>query len=341
MKRGGMSKAPQVDMKKISEQATATPAGAKPSAVPSVNRLNEYLGRAHGDTMTVDVLGKPVRFTLQVIPADQVKRKTMVWGQNERLQELLNESTLDDLIPTFTSNGQQFPAFGRDESGIIEVADGSRRRMAAILTQREYRVWVGDMDDQQMSSLSEVGNDYRPTSAYERGKRYKRLVDGKYAGNVKAMAESEQLQRRVVIRCMATAELPVEIIKLFSNPADLSARAGEEIYRVYKDNKEDVMHRVGDLEMYKRTETLEPDFIVKTLKAAKPLVEKSRPSVRKFGEGVTAKYKGDDVEITLKGASPALIKRIEALLENAEKGGNESGEVDALFEKLEEYTRKS
>lgn len=341
MKRGGMSKAPQVDMKKISEQATASPTGNKPSAVPSVNRLNDYLNRTHGDSMTVDVMGQPVQFTLQVIPADQVKRKTMVWGQNERLQELLNESTLDDLIPTFTSNGQQFPAIGRDVNGIIEVADGSRRRMAAILTERDYRVWVGDMSDKQMSSLSEIGNDYRQTSAYERGKRYKRLVDGLYAGNVKAMAESEQLQRRVVIRCMATAELPVEIIKLFANPGDLSARAGEELYRVYKENAEAMMARVSELEMFKLTETLEADFIVKTLKAAKPPAEKPAPSIRTFGKGVTAKYKGDDVEITLKGASPELIKRIEVLLENAEKGGADSGEVNALFEKLEEYTRRS
>lgn len=341
MKRGGMSKAPQVDMQKISEQATASPAGNKPSAVPSINRLNEFLDRSHGDTMAVEVLGKPVKFTLQVIPAERVEQKTMVWGQNERLQELLNESTLDDLIPTFTANGQQFPAFGREVNGVIEVADGSRRRMAAILTQREYRVWVGDMDDRQMASLSEVGNDYRPTSAYERGKRYKRLIDGLYAGNVKAMAECEKLQRRVVIRCMATAELPVEIIKLFTNPADLSARAGEELHRIYKENAEDMMERANELAMFKRTETLDPDFIVKTLKAAKPAPEKPTASVRTFGKGVTAKYKGDDVDISLRGASPALIKRIESLLESAEKGGIESSEVNALFDKLEEVTRRS
>lgn len=341
MKRGGMSKAPQVDMKKISEQAAASTTGKQTSAVPSINRLNEFLGKSHGDAMTVDVLGQSVKFTLQVIPADRVSQKTMVWGQNERLQELLNESTLDDLIPTFTTNGQQFPAFGRDVNGVIEVADGSRRRMAAIMTNREYRVWVGDMSDRQMASLSEVGNDYRPTSAYERGKRYKRLVDGLYAGNVKAMAECEKLQRRVVIRCMATAELPVEIIKLFANPADLSARAGEELLRVYKDNADAMMERVSELEMFKRTETLEADFIVKTLKAAKPQAEKEAPRTRTFGKGVTAKYKGEDVEISLKGASPALIKRIEALLENAEKGGIDSGEVDALFQKLEEHTRRS
>lgn len=336
MKRGGMRNAPNVDMKSVSEQATVP---AQSSSAPALNKLHGVLGKAHGDTMTTEVLGKPVQFTLKVIPAEQVERKTMVWGQNERLQELLTESALDDLIPTFSTDGQQFPAFGRDTNGVIEIADGSRRRMAAILTQREYRVWVGELDEKQMASLSEVGNDYRPTSAYERGKRYKRLVDGLYAGNVKAMAECENIARRVVIRCMATAELPVEIIKLFQNPTELSARAGEELQRVYKENSEAMMARVAELEMFKRSEILEADFIVKTLKAAKPASEKEEPRIRTFGTGVTAKYKGEDVEISLKGASPELIKRIEAILENAEKVGD-SSEVDELFSKLEERTKR-
>lgn len=340
MKRGGMSKAPQVDMKKISEQAAASTTGKQTSAVPSINRLNEFLGKSQGDAMTVDVLGQSVKFTLQVIPADRVSQKTMVWGQNERLQELLNESTLDDLIPTFTTNGQQFPAFGRDVNGVIEVADGSRRRMAAIMTNREYRVWVGDMNDRQMASLSEVGNDYRPTSAYERGKRYKRLVDGLYAGNVKAMAECENLQRRVVIRCMATAELPVEIIKLFANPADLSARAGEELQKVYKENPESMMDMVEELAMFRRTETLEADFIIKTLKSAKPMKEKPEVRVRTFVKGVTAKYKEDSVEFTIKAENTELIKRLEVIMENIEKTGG-SEEVNELFRQLEKKTGKA
>ena len=37
----------------------------------------------------------------------------------------------DSLIPSFLLTGQQTPAFGRRVSGIIEIADGSRRRKAA------------------------------------------------------------------------------------------------------------------------------------------------------------------------------------------------------------------
>lgn len=264
----------------------------------------------------------------------------MVWGANERLQELLTEETLDDLIPTFKSDGQQFPAIGREVNGVIEVADGSRRRMAAIMTERQYCVWVGDLNDTQMASLTEIGNDYRPTSAYERGKRYKRLVDQLYNGNVKAMAEGENLARRVVIRCMATAELPIEIIKLFANPSELSARAGEELQKVYKEHPAIMMNMVEELAMYRRTEVLEADFIIKTLKGARPSTEKPEVRVRTFGKGITAKYKGDAVEISIQNAPDNLIRRIEALLESMEKGGN-SKEVEELFAKLEERTGKA
>lgn len=67
---------------------------------------------------------------------------------------MLTEDALDDLIPSFLLSGQQTPAFGRRVSGVIEVADGSRRRKAAILTSSDYRILVGDLDDEQMMALS-------------------------------------------------------------------------------------------------------------------------------------------------------------------------------------------
>ncbi len=50
-------------------------------------------------------------------------------------------------------------------SDVIEIADGSRRRKAAILTESDYRVLVGELDDEQMAALSRLGNDYRPAVA--------------------------------------------------------------------------------------------------------------------------------------------------------------------------------
>ncbi|RWV38377.1 hypothetical protein EPU41_26850, partial [Escherichia coli] len=52
------------------------------------------------------------------------------------------EDALDDLIPSFLLTGQQTPAFGRRVSGVIEIADGSRRRKAAALTESDIVFWL-------------------------------------------------------------------------------------------------------------------------------------------------------------------------------------------------------
>ncbi|WP_116440184.1 ParB/RepB/Spo0J family partition protein, partial [Klebsiella pneumoniae] len=136
------------------------------SVSPMVGDLQRQLSSISGNSITLPVLGRNVSFKLETIPANKVEMATMVWLGNERDQELLDEAALADLVPSFLTSGQQNPAFARRTSGIIEVADGSRRRKTAIITGCDYRVLVGDLDDEQMQWLSQVGNDYRPTSAY-------------------------------------------------------------------------------------------------------------------------------------------------------------------------------
>lgn len=125
-----------------------------------------------------------------------VESASRVWSGNERDQELLTEDALDDLIPSFLLTGQQTPAFGRRVSDVIEIADGSRRRKAAILTESDYRILVGELDDEQMAALSRLGNDYRPTSAYERGLRYTSRLQNEFAGNISALADAENISRK-------------------------------------------------------------------------------------------------------------------------------------------------
>lgn len=151
---------------------------------------------ARGNAISLPVCGREVKFTLEVLRGDSVESASRVWSGNERDQELLTEDALDDLIPSFLLTGQQTPAFGRRVSDVIEIADGSRRRKAAILTESDYRVLVGELDDEQMAALSRLGNDYRPTSAYERGLRYTSRLQNEFAGNISALADAENISRR-------------------------------------------------------------------------------------------------------------------------------------------------
>ncbi len=222
-----MKRAPVIPKHTIKTQ----PLEDTPSSAPAAPMVDSLIARvgvmARGNAITLPVCGRDVKFTLEVLRGDSVEKTSRVWSGNERDQELLTEDALDDLIPSFLLTGQQTPAFGRRVSGVIEIADGSRRRKAAALTESDYRVLVGELDDEQMAALSRLGNDYRPTSAYERGQRYASRLQNEFAGNISALADAENISRKIITRCINTAKLPKSVVALFSHPGELSARSGD------------------------------------------------------------------------------------------------------------------
>ncbi len=154
-----MKRAPVIPKHTLNTQPVGDTSLSTPAA-PMVDSLIARVGvMARGNAITLPVCGRDVKFTLEVLRGDSVEKTSRVWSGNERDQELLTEDSLDDLIPSFLLTGQQTPAFGRRVSGVIEIADGSRRRKAAALTESDYRVLVGELDDEQMAALSRLGND--------------------------------------------------------------------------------------------------------------------------------------------------------------------------------------
>lgn len=288
------------------------------SVSPMVGDLQRQLSSMSGNSITLPVLGRNVSFKLETIPANKVEMATMVWLGNERDQELLDEAALADLVPSFLTSGQQNPAFARRTSGIIEVADGSRRRKTAIITGCDYRVLVGDLDDEQMQWLSQVGNDYRPTSAYERGKRYQRRLKD-FNGSVKALALDERIDRNIITRCINTAGLPKEVIAVFQHPGELSARAGSDLFKIYQGNESAMLDAARQLlRMKQGGEVFEPTRIIQVLQDVISMDREDVPKEeKKYGEGVVAKYKGNFVTLKLDNRKiPSdLIKKIEALLD--------------------------
>lgn len=293
-------------------------APASESVSPMVGDLQRQLSSMSGNGITLPVLGRNVSFKLETIPANKVEMATMVWLGNERDQELLDEAALADLVPSFLTSGQQNPAFARRTSGIIEVADGSRRRKTAIITGCDYRVLVGDLDDEQMQWLSQVGNDYRPTSAYERGKRYQRRLKD-FNGSVKALALDESIDRNIITRCINTAGLPKEVIAVFQHPGELSARAGSDLFKIYQENESAMLDAAKQLlRMKQGGEVLEPMRIIQALQDFISMDREPVPKEeKKYGEGVVAKYKGNFVTLKLDNRKiPSdLMKKIEALLD--------------------------
>lgn len=313
-----MKRAPLIP--KASHTASSSISSNAPAA-PMVDSLIARVGAmAKGNSIVLPVSGRDVKFILETLPGNEVALKTQVWVGNERDQELLNEESLDDLLPSFLLTGQQTPAFGRTVNGKIEVADGSRRRMTAILTSSEYRILVGELDDEQMDALCKLGNDYRPTSSYERGKRYQRRLDIEFNGNVSALSEAENISRKIISRCLYTAKLPKEIIALFSHPGELSARAGEQLYKNYESNKKVMLDYAKTLSdkkasgvIFEAEELLEGFNNLLRVNTGKLNIS---PVKRDFLPGASAKYMGNKVVFTLDRTKlPAdCISQIESIL---------------------------
>lgn len=254
---------PKHTMKTSTEDSVQSPSPAAPMVDSLIARVGAM---ARGNTISLPVCGREVKFTLETLRGNAVEEMSHVWSGNERDQELLTEDALDDLIPSFLLAGQQTPAFGRRVSGIIEVADGSRRRKAAILTSCEYRILVGELDDEQMSALSRLGNDYRPTSAYERGQRYAHRLETEFAGNISALADAENISRKIITRCLNTARLPRSVVALFSHPGELSARAGESLLKAFAGNEELLERQATELHDQKKAGVIfEADELISLL----------------------------------------------------------------------------
>jgi ParB family chromosome partitioning protein len=290
-------------------------------AAPMVDSLIARVGAmAKGNCIALPVCGREVKFTLESIAASEIESATSVWVGNERDQDLLTEEALEDLLPSFMISGQQNPAFARRINVLIEVADGSRRRKAAIITSSEYRVLVGELDDEQMETLSKLGNDYRPTSAYERGKRYSRRLDNEFKGNISALSELENISRKIITRCINTSLLPKEVLSLFGHPGELSARAGDALYKEYSEKMDILVEMTKELANRKSIGTIfEADEIIEYFKTSRLKANpKAEPTKRQFAPGASAQYKGNKITISLdtKKLSASVIDKIETILLN-------------------------
>ncbi|MCX8731242.1 ParB/RepB/Spo0J family plasmid partition protein [Gilliamella sp. B2969] len=306
-----MKHAPKINFDNTEQTATTT-APVSRNTTPTVANLSRRVANiAPGNTIILSVLGRDVTLTCKTIAAEFVDKKTMVYSDNIRLQELLDADSLADILPTMSKSGQQFPAIGRDINGVIEIADGSRRRKAAILANRDYMVLVGDLTDKEMNYLSDTGNEHQKPSAYELGMQYKRRLHREFCDNLTHLADDLKMDRKTVRNYIETATLPIEIIKCFKSPNEISLRAGVRLAKLYQQHADAMM--MTATEIIKNKKQLTTEDVFSKLESVQPLTE--QPTERKFGSGITAKYKNNTVTFSLKNAPADLIKQIEQILE--------------------------
>ncbi|MFO6485742.1 hypothetical protein ACLBR5_32585 [Escherichia coli] len=54
----------------------------------------------------------------------------------------------------------------------------------------------------------------------ERGQRYASRLQNEFAGNISALADAENISRKIITRCINTAKLPKSVVALFLTPVN-------------------------------------------------------------------------------------------------------------------------
>ncbi|WP_165313350.1 ParB/RepB/Spo0J family partition protein [Vibrio ziniensis] len=180
--------------------------------------------KAQAQVIELAVAGEQlVTFELIRIPAAEVEAKTKIFAANAREQSFLNEHALSDILTTLRERGQQYPAVGRRMAdGMIEVLDGSRRRMSCILAEKEFLVYVADdINAEHAKFLSDVANAHKPLSLYEKGKEMQAKLDSGEAEDQKALAKMFQCSEALVSGALKAAALPLELLQAYPNVVEL------------------------------------------------------------------------------------------------------------------------
>ncbi|MDR9831280.1 ParB/RepB/Spo0J family partition protein [Vibrio sp. FNV 38] len=273
-----------------------------------------------------------ISFELMRIPADQVEEQTVVFADNAREQSFLNEHALSDVLTTLRERGQQYPAVGRrDESGKIEVLDGSRRRMSCILAKKEFLVYVAEgINEQHAKFLSDVANAHKPLSLYEKGKEMQAKLQSGEAEDQKALAKIFQCSEALVSGALKAADLPLELLQAYPNVAELGRPTIVKLHKQFNEMAEVQQSELlgkchdGGTQVWQRSEA---QGVARLTKEVSETIEgwiaelnpTQKPTVKKVDlvrGNVSYSRKGNAVALNMKKVDDETLKEILAFIES-------------------------
>lgn len=186
--------------------------------------------------LTMPISKEVVTFKLERIDPSLID----VSKENERIQEFLDEVSLQDILPSIAINGQQKPGTVRPKNGRYELIEGSRRLAAVKLAGHDYLALVGDVPNEDVRELSVIENKHKDVSYYEKAKAYERQISNGEHKNWKQLGIAKGISTSHIARYKACAELDEIFVKVLSSPSDMPIIYGETITKYIKKDRDAV-----------------------------------------------------------------------------------------------------
>ncbi|WP_024609273.1 transcriptional regulator [Pseudoalteromonas sp. TAB23] len=188
--------------------------------------LDALLEQANaGDVIRMPAPSDPARqitLVCKVIAHPDIESTTGVYGKNRRVQALLNEKSVSDILPAIREDGRnQHPALLWDQGDKSLVLAGSRRRMACILGNADYLVLSSsDFTDQDAKILAVSSDQYIAPSLWELGQAYQQtkneLIEQGKKGSYREIAAIEGVSHTAIADAIkAYEQIPADVIALY------------------------------------------------------------------------------------------------------------------------------
>ena len=166
--------------------------------------------------------GRQITLVCKVISHADIESTTGVYGKNRRVQSLLNEKSVSDILPAIRDDGRnQHPALLWEQGETSLVLAGSRRRMACILGNADYLVLSSsDFTDQDAKILAVSSDQYIAPSLWELGQAYQQtkneLIEQGKKGSYREIAAIEGVSHTAIADAIkAYEQIPADVIALY------------------------------------------------------------------------------------------------------------------------------
>lgn len=296
-------KSEKEDAEKALEKATSSFEKEKASMLQELEQAKKTGGDGSPIVLTMPVTKQEVTFELHRIDPELID----VSAENERIQEFLDEISLNDILPSVKKHGQQKPGTVRPkEGGRFELIEGSRRLASVKLAGKKYLALVGEVPDADVRELGVIENKHQDVSPYEKSMAYKRMIESGEFENWTQLGAAKGISSSHISRYRACVDLDKLYVRILPSPSDMPLSYGETIGALLKKEekalnqkaKELLSQREGSLK--DSSELTDVEDILKILKSAvrtkaeapkswKPVIYKSSDGKQSLKHAVTNK----------------------------------------------------
>lgn len=232
--------------------------------------LDQLLEQASaGDVVEMPSPSDPsrsIRLTCKVIKHDEIEAKTKVYGKNRRVQALLTEKSVADILPAIQEDGRnQHPALAWEHEDGLFVLAGSRRRKACLLAKADYLVLSSpDFNDEDAKILAVSSDQYIAPSLWELGQAYAYTRDelqseGK-KGSYREIAQLEGVSHTAIADAIKAYELlPKEVLALYPTANHVGREVAKKLIQAREHNEAAFNDRVNQAVHHFEVHTFESD----------------------------------------------------------------------------------